>query len=201
MRRSDLNMKKTEIFDNLITRLEQGLPYYLYYHSAEHTRQVLDRAVFLARDEGLSEKEIELIKVAVLYHDAGFLIGRTDHETKSCELATSELPDYGFSDEEIKIVCGMIAATRIPQQTHNIYEKIVADADLFYLGTDDYTFYSSQLLRELKHFKPGIDENEWLEIQLNFLNAHSFHTTYGKKILAPVKKKNMAELINSHSAK
>lgn len=201
MRRSELNMEKTQIFDSLFTRLEQGLPYYLYYHSADHTKRVIDRAVFLAKDEGLSDKEIELVKVAALYHDAGFLIGRKDHETKSCNLASKELPEFNFSKAEIKTICGMINATRIPQKTYNIYDKIVADADLFYLGTDDYDIYSNQLYKELQHIKPDIDEKQWFKIQLDFLYSHTFHTHYGRTVLDPVKQRNIKKLINSQLQK
>ena len=192
-------MKKDQIFKSLYERLENELPYYLYYHSPEHTLNVIERAVFLAKKEDLSKEEIELIKVAALYHDAGFLIGRTDHETKSCELATKELPEFGYSKEQIEDICGMINATRIPQKTHNILEKVVADADLFYLGTDSYDFYSNQLYNELKHIQPDIDDKKWLEIQLDFLYDHEFHTDYAKEVLLPVKKKNIERLLNSQS--
>ncbi|TRO65531.1 HD domain-containing protein [Christiangramia sabulilitoris] len=198
LRRTIPDMDRTQIFDNLHTRLENDLPYYLYYHCPAHTKSVIDRCEFLAQLEKISEQETYLVKIAGLYHDAGFLIGRKDHETKSCELATAELPEYGFTKAEIKLICGMISATRIPQKTHNIYEKIVADADLFYLGTDEYNFYSNQLYRELKYFNPELNENEWFEIQLNFLNAHRFHTEYGKETLEPIKQINKQKLIESH---
>lgn len=198
VRRTIPDMNKTQIFDNLYARLEKDLPYYLYYHSPSHTRSVVERCEFLTQLESLSEDATYLVKIAALYHDAGFLIGRKDHETKSCELAKAELPGYGFSTTEIKLICGMIAATRIPQQTNNLYEKIVADADLFYLGTDEYNFYSSQLYRELKYFNPKLNEEEWFQIQLNFLNAHSFHTDYGKETLEPVKQINKQKLIESY---
>ena len=201
VRRTVPDMDKTEIFKNLYSRLDRDLPYFLYYHCADHTRSVVDRAVFLSQEENLTKEETYLIKIAALYHDAGFLIGRNDHEIKSCDLATKELPEYGFSKSEIKKICGMILATRIPQQTHNIHEKIVADADLFYLGTNEYNFYSNQLYRELKYMKPDIDEDEWYHIQLDFLKAHTFQTNYGIKILDPVKQLNMRKLIASRKSK
>jgi len=187
-------MEKTEIFDNLYKRLEQQLPSYLHYHCPEHTLSVIEHSEFLAEKENLSPEEIYLIKVAALYHDAGFLVGREDHETKSCKLATKELPDYNFSKEEIKTICGIINATRIPQKTHNKYENIVADADLFYLGTEDYDYYSEKLYLELKHYNPEITEKEWLKIQLDFLTNHRFHTAYAIKELAPVKERHLDNL-------
>lgn len=187
-------MNKTDIFDSVHKRLENDLPDYLHYHDAEHTKGVIERSVFLAEKEGLSNPEIELIKVAALYHDAGFLIGRENHEEKGCKLASKELPEFDFSENQIETICGMINATRIPQETHNIYENIVADADLFYLGTDTYKYYSNKLYLELKHSNPDMTEKEWLKIQLNFLQAHSFHTDYAIKVLSPVKQKHLEEL-------
>ena len=174
--------------------MEKHLPSHLHYHDAEHTKGVIEKSIFLAQRENLNESEIDLIKVAALYHDAGFLVGRKDHETKSCNLASKELPDYNFSKKEIKTICGMINATRIPQKTHNKYENIVADADLFYLGTEDYDYYSEKLYLELKHYNPEITEKDWLKIQLDFLTAHHFHTDYGIKVLAPIKEKHLNKL-------
>ncbi|CAL67618.1 HD domain-containing protein [Christiangramia forsetii] len=190
-----IGMNKTEIFNIVHQRLENDLPHYLTYHDAEHTKTVIEKSVFLAEKEGLSASEIVLIKIAALYHDAGFMLGRKEHEEKSCKLATKELPKYGFSEEQIEIICGMINATRIPQKTHNIYEDIVADADLFYLGTDTYDYYSNKLFLELRHFQPKITEKDWLRIQLDFLQSHSFHTTYGIEVLSPVKKKHLDKLM------
>ncbi|MDR5591025.1 HD domain-containing protein [Christiangramia sp. SM2212] len=188
-------MKNSEIFDIVHERLENDLPDYLHYHDPEHTKSVIEKSVFLAEKEDLSKAEIHLIKVAALYHDAGFIIGRKDHEEKSCKLASQELPQYDYSKEEIKMICGMINATRIPQKTHNIYEDIVADADLFYLGTDTYDHYSNKLYSELKHHNLKLSEKDWLKIQLDFLQAHKFHTKYALKVLAPVKKKHLKKLM------
>lgn len=188
-------MKGNDIFEIVQTRLENDLPDYLHYHDADHTRSVIEKSIFLAEKEELSDSEIHLIKVAALYHDAGFMVGRKDHEKKSCRLASRELPDYEYSKDQIKTICGMINATRIPQKTHNIYEDIVADADLFYLGTDTYDHYSDKLYRELKHQNPDLSEKDWLKIQLDFLQAHRFHTQYALEFLAPVKKKHLKKLM------
>jgi len=188
-------MNKTDIFNIIHQRLENNLPNYLFYHDAAHTKDVIEKSIFLAEKEELNKSEIDLIKVAALFHDAGFMIGRKDHEEKSCQLATKELPEYNFSKEQIRTICGMINATRIPQKTHNSYEDIVADADLFYLGTNTYDYYSNKLYLELKHYRPQLTEEEWLKIQLDFLKSHSFHTKYGIEVLAPIKQKHLKKLM------
>ncbi|TBW27603.1 HD domain-containing protein [Gramella sp. KN1008] len=185
------------IFKKIYKRLQNELPPYLFYHDAEHTRLVVNQARFIAEKEGLPEGNIELIEIACLYHDTGFLIKAEDHEEKSCELAMQELPQYDFTKAEIENICGMIRATKIPQKPNNMNEKVVADADLFYLGTSNYDFFSKKLYRELKMLKPNITDEEWLEIQVSFLKSHHFHTPFGIKVLEPVKQQNLQALLQS----
>ncbi|WP_300436653.1 HD domain-containing protein [Christiangramia sp.] len=187
-------MEKTDIFYKVHLRLEKKLPANLFYHDAAHTKDVIEKSVFLAEKENLSPSEINLIKVAALYHDAGFILGREEHEEKSCKLATKELPEYNFSKAQIKTICGMINATRIPQKTSNLYEDIIADADLFYLGTENYDYFSNKLYLELKHDRPELTQKEWVKIQLDFLKSHHFHTNFGIKVLEPVKRKHLEKI-------
>jgi uncharacterized protein len=182
-----------QIYKQVMVRLEQDLPEYLTYHNAHHTAFVVDKAIMLAKEENITGRDLELVKIAALYHDTGFLSGHLEHEDLGCQIAAVDLPHL-LSQDELNKVCGMITATKIPQTPHNILEKIVADADLFYLGTSNYKKFSQKLFLELKHFDPLIDDNKWLEIQVKFLSFHSYHTTYGKKILEPVKQKILKAL-------
>lgn len=187
--------KNNEIFEHVYSRLEKELPSHLTYHNLAHTQFVVRQSVFLAETENLKETEINLIKIAALYHDTGFLRGPQNHEEKSCDLVQLELPQYDFSTEEIKAICGMIMATKIPQQPHTISEKIVADADLFYLGTDRFEIFSNKLFQEMKYLNPKMNQSEWLEIQQKFISSHSYHTNYGIKVLEPVKRSHLKALM------
>lgn len=178
----------------MFQRLKKSLPSFLAYHNLEHTKYVLDKSIYLGKVEGCSDDEMNIISVAALYHDAGFLLGMENHEEKGCRLVETELPEYGFSTQEIKKICGMIMATKTPQNPGNALERIIADADLFYLGTDQYFIMSSLLKKELLHLNPSLEDETWKQIQLNFLKNHQYHTDFGKNILAPIKQKNV-ELI------
>ena len=48
------------------------------------------------------------------------------------------MTQYGYSENHIKIVKGLINATRVSQNPKNHLEKILCDADLDYLGRSDY---------------------------------------------------------------
>lgn len=182
------------IYKEVMLRLENDLPSWLTYHSPAHTLYVLEKAEFLAEQEGVTGRELFLIKVAALYHDLGFVRDREDHEDTGCEMATKELPEYDLSPEEIKKVCNMIAATRIPQNPKNTSEKILADADLEYMGTDQYEEISEKLYQEMLYFRPDLSREEWNEIQVEFLSNHSYHTKYCKQYCEAKKAEHLARL-------
>lgn len=184
----------TQIYRKVMSNLENNLPPWLYYHSPDHTKYVLEKAIFLAEQEEVSGRELFLIKVAALYHDLGFVKGREEHERKSCEMAAAELPEFDITPEEIQRICGMIMATKIPQQPKNLSEKILADADLEYLGTDSFYEVSERLFMELRHDRPQLSRQEWNEIQVKFLSIHSYHTSYCKKYCEDIKAMHLADL-------
>ena len=187
------------IFENfykkIISRLEQELPESLSYHNVHHTKYVVEKSVKLAASENITGRELDLIKIAALYHDTGFLFSHKEHENLGCQIASKDLQESFLDPGEIEKVCGMIAATKIPQRPKNILEKIVADADLFYMGTPNYKKFSEKLYKELKHFDPSINDEKWLKIQVNFLSSHSYHTKYGKEVLEPVKRNILNSLL------
>ncbi|WP_029036901.1 HD domain-containing protein [Salinimicrobium xinjiangense] len=182
------------IYKEVISRLENDLPSWLTYHSPDHTLYVLEKAEFLAKQEGVKGRDLFLIKVAALYHDLGFVKDREDHENTGCEMASMELPEYELTPEEINRVCDMITATKIPQKPKTISEKILADADLEYMGTDQYHEISEKLYQEMLHSRPDLSREEWNEIQVNFLSNHSYHTNYCKKHCEAIKAKHLKKL-------
>lgn len=179
----------------LLTFLEINLPHYYHYHSPDHTRYVLSVAGEIAEAEGVSRTEKELILVAALFHDIGFVHGKDEHEKVSCTIARDWLKDRDFSQKEIDAVCGMIMATKIPQSPETHAEKILADADLEYLGTEHFYSVSQLLYKEQKHFQPSLSLDEWNAIQLDFMQQHEYHTRFCQKKRAPVKKKNMEKYL------
>ena len=180
-----------EIYSKVIGNLERELPNWLTYHNAEHTKYVLEKAESIALHENIEGRDLLLIKIAALYHDAGFLIDHKDHESLGCKLASRELLGTPLSQEEIDKVCGMIKATNIPQRPRNILEKIVADADLEYLGTDNFEAFGGNLYQELLHFNPNLSQQEWDVIQIEFLTKHSYHTTFCREHREPIKRENL----------
>lgn len=189
-----------QIFDHLyrkvITQLEADLPPWLKYHNANHTKYVIQQAESIANKENINGRDLLLMKIAALYHDTGFFIRRLDHEILSCEIASRDLKTWDLNQEEIKKICGMISATKVPQQPENLLEMIVADADLEYLGTDEFDTFSHNLFLELLHSNPTLTQQEWDKIQVNFITKHSYHTSFCKIYKEHLKQKNMDKVRN-----
>lgn len=179
--------------NNVLSKLKNGLPKYLHYHCLNHTKRVLEKSKIIAKAENVSADDLLLIKIAALYHDYGFLSTYHNHENEGCKAVQQELK-HQLNQDEINAVCGMIKATEIPQTPNNLKEKIIADADLEYLGTDDFTEIANKLYLELKSKNPDLSLEEWNKIQISFIENHSFFTDYAKKHLTAKKQENLLGL-------
>jgi uncharacterized protein len=167
----------------------------LTYHSVQHTRDVMKQADRIARSEGIDDEELlALIHTAACYHDAGFLYVYTDHETDSCQIATQHLPTFDYSPPQIEQICQLIRATRLPQTPTNLPEAILCDADLDYLGRDDYPSISQSLLTEWLAFGYLADSTKWLSIQRSFLSNHRYFTDTNQQLRDLRKQRTLAAL-------
>lgn len=193
-------MHKTNLFDQLFERiindLENNLPTYLSYHNTIHTRYVLEKSILIAKEEKVSDHELFLLKIAALYHDTGYKNSYENHETESCKIAESELPELGFSKTEIGQICGMIMATRIPQSPKNKLEEILADADLEYLGTAYFEVKSDNLFKELQFLNSSLTEEKWNQLQISFLQKHHYFTRFCIENRAHIKQSNLDKLLH-----
>lgn len=177
-----------------MSQLENSLPSWLHYHSPGHTRYVLEQAIFIAKKENVSGEDLFLLKVAAVYHDSGFLISPKNHEKLGCQIAGKQLKEFEFEASQIKKICGMIMATRIPQKPKTHLEKILADADLEYLGTNYFEDFGNQLYKERLHFHPEMTMDDWNEIQIGFISKHQYHTDFCKKYREPKKLSNLEKI-------
>jgi uncharacterized membrane-anchored protein YitT (DUF2179 family)/predicted metal-dependent HD superfamily phosphohydrolase len=169
-------MQYDPLHSYLIQKLENGLPAYLTYHNAAHTSSVIEAAEHLAAAENIVEEDLILLKTAALFHDAGYLKHHEEHEALSCDLARKLLPDYGYSSDQTEKVCRMIMATKLPHAPVDLLGEILCDADLYYLGTDHYSFYTEKLFQEFKKFGLVKTKIEWELHQKEFLTNHKFYT-------------------------
>ena len=145
--------------------------------------------------EGISRKESDLIEIASLYHDSGMLVTYKDHETASVELASRFLPGFGYTPDEINLISSLIMVTRLPQKASTLNEQVMCDADLDYLGRDDFFIHSFELQNEWNVC--GIRKtnlSEWLDIQISFLGEHQYFTKSASILRNKKKSDNLFEI-------
>jgi uncharacterized membrane-anchored protein YitT (DUF2179 family)/predicted metal-dependent HD superfamily phosphohydrolase len=175
----------------LIEKLENELPPGITYHTARHTKSVIQTAQQLAERENIDPYNVKILSTAALFHDAGFLKGYKDHEEVSCDLAKEYLPGFDYDDTQIKQVCRLIMVTKLPQAPLSELESIICDADLHYLGTDEYFSISENLYYEFKHLGLVKNRAEWRKRQLQFFKSHRFFTKSAIEEYGEKKKENL----------
>ncbi|WKZ65990.1 MAG: HD domain-containing protein [Flavobacteriales bacterium] len=178
----------------ILHRLRHELPAGRTYHSLEHTLDVYASVISIAEQEGITGEGLVLLKIAALYHDAGFTVQDTDHEEAGCAIVRSVLPGYGFAEAQVEAICAMIMATRIPQQPSNELAKVLCDADLDYLGRPDFDRIGSTLFEEMRTYGALTTEREWNELQVRFLERHAYFTPTNKRLREPLKQKHLASV-------
>ncbi|MGN6615904.1 MAG: HD domain-containing protein [Ilyomonas sp.] len=178
-------MKKDifEVIENrIIARLDKELDNRLHYHNSSHTVDVIEQTQRIAKQEGIKDAEmLSLLKIAALYHDTGFLFTYTDHELEGCEIARKDLQELGVVNGELETISGLILATKVPQKPQTHLQQIICDADLDYLGRGDYNSISSRLKKELLEYGFIGSEKDWLTLQINFLESHTYFTSTSQK--------------------
>jgi putative nucleotidyltransferase with HDIG domain len=166
----------------------------LFYHGIHHTQDVYHVVNLYIEREGIESHEAKLLRIGALFHDIGYTVSSENHEEKGVEIATKYMIEYGFSTKDIRVVKGLIMATKIPQSPKNHLEEIICDADLDYLGRSDFHPISKQLFEELKAFSVINTLDEWNQAQLKFLETHQYHTKFARKNRSPKKAKRIQEI-------
>ena len=175
-------------------KLESELPEGLTYHGLHHTMDVLQAGMTIAATEKVTEKELQILRLAIWLHDSGFSSTYRGHEEEGCKIAKKLLPKYHISGSDIETICGLIMATKIPQTPSNLLEKIICDADLDYLGRKDVYEIADTLYVEIRRHVNKMSGDEWNNLQISFLEAHNYFTKYAKKHRSPAKLKYLKEL-------
>ncbi len=179
----------------ILQRLTSELSPKLFYHSLEHTLDVHQSTRRLNEIENVDENSKIILETAALFHDAGMLIQYSDHEAQSVTMIQKILPGFEYTKAEIDRISGLIMVTIMPQRATNLYEQIICDADLDYLGRNNFFINSFKLRLEWQ--VNGIRNTtlrEWIDIQIKFLSEHHYFTRSAITLRNEEKLKNLTEL-------
>ncbi len=179
----------------MLQRLERELKPELSYHCVSHTVDVLDATRLLSGLENISPQDQILLLTASLFHDAGMIVKYKDHESASVGLAEQTLPGLGYYKPQMDEIASLIMVTKLPQRPYNHFEQIICDADLDYLGRDDFFINSFKLKHEWQ--TNGIRTTtlqEWFEIQVKFLSEHQYFTKSAIRLRNAKKMQHLEEI-------
>lgn len=186
----DLEGAKKYILKKLQTELNPDLK----YHGISHTIDVFNSATVIAAMENINGKDLLLIQTASLYHDSGFIIKYKGHEEISVMIAQDVLPKYGYQPHDIDVISQMIMATRIPQTPCSLLDEILSDADLDYMGRDDFFMNAMRLKHEWMEYGIITTLKDWYFIQNDFLSKHTFFTNSAKKLRQEKKMLHLSQI-------
>lgn len=148
-----------------------------YYHHYEHALSVMERAIYLWTMEWCSEDEIEMLVIAALFHDTGFVIRYDGNEIFWAKIAQNYLRTILYPEEKIKIIQSIILATDPNSKPNNLLEEIIKDADMDNLGREDFFDISEKLKKERETIKNiKIKDPDWHHASLDIIQGHRFYT-------------------------
>jgi HD superfamily phosphodiesterase len=188
-------MNYPEARDFIIKKLSNELEPDLTYHSIEHTLDVLNAASNYAELEKVEPKDRLILQTAALFHDSGMLKTYIGHEEASVEIVHKYLPKFGYAKDDLDLISDMIITTKLPQSASTYLEKILCDSDLDYLGREDFFMIAHQLKYEwnvlnIRH----TTLREWYELQIMFLENHTFFTKSAQKLRNEKKAENLKQV-------
>ena len=172
---------------HILNRLYSELSSDLYYHGFHHTLEVMEACKHISEYEKVNDFESNILLLSSAYHDCGFLEVYKDHETIGGRIAARTLKEFGISNDIIQRVIDLIDSTRIPQIAKDHLEQIICDADLDYLGGENYDDIAETLHRELFEHDFIDASVDWVQFQLKFLEGHHYWTEHSKEHREPGK--------------
>ena len=185
-----------DLQETILDRLEKELSKTLFYHNVKHTVDVVTQVELIGLGEGVTDAELLLLKTAALFHDTGHTVDYDNHEHNSTIIAREVLPNYYYTQAQIKTICELIMATKLPPEPKDKLEEIMCDADLDYLGRSDMIPVSNTLYKELQEQNKVGTLNEWNEMQMKFITLHQYFTNTARKLREVNKLKQIERIKN-----
>jgi len=168
----------------------------LIYHNRKHTERVVESAVQIAQHYQLNDAEFFIVKIAAWFHDIGYLTGDgPGHEERGARMAEAFLEGTGVDRGIIDSIRKCILATQLPQRAVTLVEQIVCDADLYHLGTEEFSERNKLMRKEAEavHNKK-ISKEEWRKGTIRFLESHHYYTDYCRLLLNEKQQENLDKL-------
>lgn len=186
-------IEKTEKYCKQL--LKNGRCNLLQFHNYQHTSEVAHSANFIAQKLNLLDSDRELVIISAYFHDVGNIDTSYGHEKLSSTIAREFLEKENFPEIKIKVIENLILSTEMGREPQTLLEEILNDADLSHLGMTTF-IYRNRLLREewATYLNMQFTDEEWLQLNIKFLNSHQFYTEVAQKLFTQKKSENLLKL-------
>lgn len=162
------------------------------YHDLQHTIDVVSIVNNIADNSGINTGDKELLLIAAWFHDTGYPDDIPYHEERSAEIAGEYLNKINYPASRTDIIKSLILSTKMPQNPKTRLEKIICDADIAYIGKDDFISRTDRLRKEWEQtINKTYNDSDWLKKNINFIESNSFHTDFAKRKFGDTRKKNL----------
>lgn len=189
---------------NYITNLlEKELSNNCLYHNLTHTQRVYKSTKEIIENSSISEEDSEILQLAALFHDTGYINGCENHESESVKIATTFLYENNVESIIIEKVSECILATKFEAEPKNKLEEIIRDADSAHFAKEYFQEVSELLRQELKYDQSiNFSKNEWLTENIAVLKyKHSYYSDYAIKNWNSLKEANIQKLIEEKASR
>lgn len=155
---------------------KEKLPPDHVYHNYKHTFQTVKASREIANTYNLTSRELEVLLLAAIFHDTGYIETYEGHEEVSVRFFNDFIKgDYPL--EDIKRVEELILSTKPGTVPDGTLQEILHDADYINIGKKKFVQRAELLRIEWERLlNKTYSDLEWAEIQLNFLVSTSFVT-------------------------
>ena len=165
------------------------------YHNYTHTSEVVATSVDLANKLNLADDDIEILILAALFHDSGYILGYENHEEEGGRICQAFLSQNNYPEDKLNKVIKCIHVTKFDRKPENILEEIIKDADLIHIGKKGSNSKAELLRLELLNTRNiNVNEIEWIKVNLDFITKHEFYTQAAKTEYGETRKDNIAKL-------
>ena len=190
-----LIIEKAEMF--VLELFKEQLPNTFIYHDFTHTKRVYKSTKEIIENSEINVNEEEILLLAALFHDTGYIKTREGHEEESVKIATAFLTSEKIDQDIIDAVNECIMATKFKEVPNSKLGEIIRDADSSHFAKK-YFNEASEFLRK-EYEVQGIKTytaKEWRAENIEVLTEkHRYYSPYAIKNWQPEKDKNIAKLM------
>lgn len=185
------------------TLLEEKLPKTCIYHNYVHAKRVYKSTKEIAEHSNLNDSDMNVILIAALLHDIGYVYGSEDHEANSVKIARPFLEKENISKDDIAKIEQAIMATKMEAEPISLLDKILRDADASHFAKDYFEEASEYLRQELKIQEiADYSIDQWRDCNIEmFTRMHHYYTPYAITHWKPVKESNLSKMLEEQKVK